>query len=39
VALAIETGIPAREWLEDPRAMVTAVELLEERAERMKRRR
>ena len=35
--LAVETGVSAREWLDDPRAMFTAVRYLEERAERSKR--
>jgi len=37
VALAIETGVPHAVWLDDPRAMVTCVQLLAERAERLKR--
>jgi hypothetical protein len=28
--LAIRTGVPAREWLEDTNALVTAVDLLHE---------
>jgi hypothetical protein len=35
VALAVETGVPAGAWLDDPRAMFTAVRYLELRAERM----
>lgn len=30
------TGVSFREWLTDPVAMVTAAEVLEEQAERMK---
>jgi len=30
VALAVQTGVPAREWLRDPAAMTTAVEILDE---------
>jgi len=30
VELAVHTGVPAREWLRDPAAMVTAAEILEE---------
>jgi hypothetical protein len=30
--LAVETGIHWRAWLEDPAAMVTAIEVLDERA-------
>ena len=37
MALAIETGVPHTVWLDDPRAMTTAVLLLEQRAERLKR--
>jgi hypothetical protein len=37
VALAVETGIAPQVWLDDPRAMVTAVEVLEERAAELKR--
>ena len=37
MTLACETGVPAREWLADPRAMFTAVRHFEERAERAKR--
>lgn len=33
MALAVQTGVPAREWLRDPAAMATAVEVLEEIAE------
>jgi hypothetical protein len=32
--LAVQTGIPAREWIRDPAAMVTAVAVLEEIAEK-----
>jgi len=32
VALAVETGVSVREWLRDPAAMLTAAEILEERA-------
>jgi hypothetical protein len=38
VALAIHTGVSHETWLDDPRAMFTAVELLEE-AKRNARRR
>jgi hypothetical protein len=33
VTLAVQTGVSAREWLRDPAAMVTALEVLEELAE------
>ena len=36
MALAVETGVPAREWLEDPAAMTTALAVLQEKAERAK---
>jgi hypothetical protein len=39
VALAVQTGVPAREWLRDPAAMVTAVEVLQEIAEAIERQR
>ena len=32
--LAVATGVPAREWLEDPVAMATAAEVLAEIAEK-----
>jgi hypothetical protein len=32
VALAVETGVAAREWLRDPVAMLTAAAILEDRA-------
>jgi hypothetical protein len=32
VALAVETGVPVREWLRDPVAMLTAAAILEDRA-------
>jgi hypothetical protein len=35
VELACHTGVPAREWLRDPAAMVTAAEILAELGERM----
>lgn len=35
--LAVETGVPAREWLEDPVAMLTAAEIMAERAEELER--
>jgi hypothetical protein len=35
--LAVQTGVPAREWLRDPAGMVTAVEVLEEIAEAIER--
>jgi hypothetical protein len=34
VALAVQTGISWREWLADPPAMITALEVLEEIARR-----
>jgi hypothetical protein len=37
VALAIESGVPPSVWLDDTRAMATAVELLDERAEEIER--
>jgi hypothetical protein len=36
VSLAVETGIHWRAWLDDPVAMVTAVEVLNEQAERIR---
>jgi hypothetical protein len=35
VAVAVETGVPHTVWLDDPRALATAVEVLQERAEKM----
>ena len=37
MALAVETGVPMREWLRDPAAMATAVEVLAEIAETIER--
>lgn len=37
MALAVETGVPAREWLEDPVAMLTASAILQKRAEELER--
>jgi hypothetical protein len=34
VALAVRTGIPPADWLEDTRAMVTAIDLLNDEARR-----
>jgi hypothetical protein len=34
VALAVTTGVSFREWLRDPAAMVTALEVLAEVAEK-----
>jgi len=39
VALAVETGVSFREWLEDPVAMLTASEILEKRAAELERER
>lgn len=38
MALAVETGVSFREWLEDPVAMLTASEILERRADELERR-
>ena len=38
MALAVETGVPHTVWLDDVRAMATAVRYLEERAEQLRRR-
>lgn len=37
--LAVETGVAHTVWLDDPRALFTAVRYLERRAELLKRRR
>jgi hypothetical protein len=37
VAVAVNTGIPAVVWLDDPAALLTAVELLNEMAAEAKR--
>jgi hypothetical protein len=39
VEVAVATGVPVREWLDDPTALVTAAEVLEEIAERTQARR
>jgi hypothetical protein len=36
VALAVETGVPAEDWLADPRAMFTAAELVQTRNDKAK---
>jgi len=36
VELAVATGVPAREWLQDPVAMLTASEVLAEIGEKTK---
>jgi hypothetical protein len=38
VTLAVQTGVSAREWLRDPAAMLTAVEVLEELAAQLEKR-
>jgi hypothetical protein len=38
VTLAVQTGVPAREWLRDPVAMATAVEVLAELADELEHR-
>jgi hypothetical protein len=37
VSVALQSGVPADVWLDDTRALFTAVELLTEQAEEMKR--